>query len=284
MAERLADITAQIQNMRQLQSVVTAMRGIAAARTQQSRSLLAGIEAYSVVVSRAIGRAVSLLPSDSRAGPARSVAAQGMILFCAEHGFAGAFTERVLASAGDELNTTSNFLIGTRGASLAAERGIGVAWSTAMATNVSGIPALADRITEAIYRRVESGIAKIDIVFPRSVSSGAMRIDRHSLLPVELSRFSTAAARIPPITTLAPEILVERLVEEYVFARLCEAALHAFEAENEARMMAMATAKDNIETRLGGLTQRERHVRQEEVTAEVVELAAGTEALKANAR
>ena len=47
MAERLADIVTQIQNVRQLAAVVTAMRGIAASRAQKSRSLLAGIEAYS---------------------------------------------------------------------------------------------------------------------------------------------------------------------------------------------------------------------------------------------
>ena len=37
MAERLADIVTQIQNMRQLEAVVTAMRGIAASRAQQAR-------------------------------------------------------------------------------------------------------------------------------------------------------------------------------------------------------------------------------------------------------
>lgn len=36
MAERLADIVAQIQNVRQLEAVVTAMRGIAASRAQKS--------------------------------------------------------------------------------------------------------------------------------------------------------------------------------------------------------------------------------------------------------
>ena len=69
MAERLADIVTQTQNVRQLAAVVTAMRGIAASRAQKSRSLLAGIEAYSDVISRAIGQALSLLPSDIAASP-----------------------------------------------------------------------------------------------------------------------------------------------------------------------------------------------------------------------
>ena len=56
MAERLSDIVTQIQNVRQLGAVVTAMRGIAASRAQKGRSLLAGIEAYTQVVSLPSGR------------------------------------------------------------------------------------------------------------------------------------------------------------------------------------------------------------------------------------
>ena len=66
MAERLADVVAQIQNVRQLEAVVTAMRGIAASRAQRGRALLAGIDAYSNVVSRAIGHALILMPADTR--------------------------------------------------------------------------------------------------------------------------------------------------------------------------------------------------------------------------
>ena len=55
MAERLSDVSAQIRNIRQLEAVVAALRGIAASRAQQARFLLAGIEAYSAIVSRAIG-------------------------------------------------------------------------------------------------------------------------------------------------------------------------------------------------------------------------------------
>jgi len=60
--------------------------------------------------------------------------------------------------------------------------------------------------------------------------------------------------------------------------------MHAYEAENEARMRAMAAAKTSIETRLQGLTQRERQLRQDEITEEIIELAAGAEAISAARR
>ena len=78
--------------------------------------------------------------------------------------------------------------------------------------------------------------------------------------------------------TLAPQALLERLAAEYVYAQLCEAAMQAFVAENDARMAAMAAAKNNTESKLAALKQREQQLRQEEITTEIVELATGAEA------
>ena len=109
MAERLSDIATQIQNVRQLEAVVTAMRGIAASRAQKGRSLLAGIEAYTDVVSRAIGEALKLLSADMTFVPPHRQPKLGLILFCAEQGFAGAFSDRVLDSASGDLADAVKF-------------------------------------------------------------------------------------------------------------------------------------------------------------------------------
>ena len=285
MAERLADIVTQTQNVRQLAAVVTAMRGIAASRAQKSRSLLAGIEAYSDVVSRAIGQALSLLPSDMTASPPLRHARLGLIMFCAEQGFAGAFSERVLDAAAGDLGGAATLIVGTRGAVVANERGIKPAWSAPMATHVDAIPSFANRMVDALYGHVAAGtIAKVDILFSRSVSGSGIHIDRHSLLPIDFERFVRPLEKLAPLTTLAPQLLLERLTTEYVYAQLCDAAMHAFEAENEARMMAMASAKTNIETKLADLSRRERQLRQQEITTEIVELAAGAEASRSSRR
>jgi F-type H+-transporting ATPase subunit gamma len=281
MAERLADIVAQIQNVRQLQSVVTAMRGIAASRAQQGRSMLAGIEAYTRVVSGAIGQALSLTPADG-APPARARHGRrrGLILFCAEQGFAGAFSERVLDAVKDDLAGATVFLVGTRGIAVAAERGVRPAGHAPMATSAAGIPGLANRIAEALYEDVTHGaVVDVDVAFSHTRSGSGVQVDRHSLLPVDLVRFPRQVRNHPPLTTLPPAALLERLAAEYVYAQLCEAAMHAFAAENEARMTAMAAAKTNTETKLRALSQRENQLRQEEITTEIVELAAGAEAL-----
>jgi F-type H+-transporting ATPase subunit gamma len=285
MAERLADVVTQIQNVRQLEAVVAAMRGIAASRAQKGRSLLTGIEAYADVASRAIGQALSLLPSDVTTSPPHRRAKLGLILFCAEQGFAGAFTEHILDTASSDLGGAVNLIVGTRGAVVASERGIKSAWSTPMATHVDVIPTFANRLADVLYRYVASTIVtNVDVIFSRSMSGGGIAVDRQSVLPIDFRRFARPIGKQAPVTTLRPQLLLERLAAEYVYAQLCRAAMHAFEAENEARMMAMASAKTNIETKLAVLIRRERQLRQEEITIEVVELAAGAETLQGNQR
>lgn len=280
MTERLADIATQIQNVRQLEAVVTAMRGIAASRAQKSRTLLAGIEAYTDVVSRAIGRALTLLPSNAIAQPSRRRSKLGLILFCAEQGFAGAFSERVLDAAANDVGAAVNLIVGTRGSVIARERGVESSWSVSMVTRVDAIPSFANRLADALYRHVASGaVARIDVLFSRSMPGAGIIVDRHSVLPIDFRRFVEPVGKHAPLTTLTPQILLERLAAEYVYAQLCQAAMHAFEAENEARMLAMASAKTNIGSRLASLSQRERQIRQEEITTEIIELAAGAEAL-----
>ena len=280
MAERLAEVSAQIQNVRQLEAVVTALRGIAASRAQRARSLLAGIDSYSAVVSRAIGEALTLLPADFQHATERRRAPIGLILFCAEQGFAGAFSERVLNAAGADLANARTIVIGTRGLVVAREHGLTPSWSAPMASHVDAIPSLANDIADALYAQIASGaLSKVEMVVPRSTSGGAVRIDRESLLPLDLASFAGSSATLPPLTTLKAQELLERLTAEYVYAGLCEAAMHAYEAENQARMMTMTAARHNIGTRLVALKQREQQLRQEEITNEIVELAAGAEAL-----
>ena len=199
-------------------------------------------------------------------------------MFCAEQGFAGAFSERVFEAAGDDLKQAAVLVVGTRGAAVAAERGIKPDWSEAMTTRVEGIPGFANELAEVLYRFVAQGpVSKSDISL-LALGFGEFS-DRSPFLAAD--RFWALCAALQgqaPLITLSPQLLLERLAAEYVYAQLCQAAMHAFVAENDARMIAMVAAKNNTETTLAGLVHREQQLRQEEITTEIVELAAGAQA------
>lgn len=276
MTERLADSVAKIENVRQLGAVVSAMRGIAASRAQKARELLAGIDAYSDVISSAIGQALNLMPTADAGARPRYKAKSAVVVFCAEQGLAGAFSARVLDAAAGETDRGVVLLIGTRGGTVAEERGLSPNWFAPMATRVEAIPGLANRLVDALYAYVADGvIAKVDILFSRSLPGRGIEVVRHSLLPIDFARFPRPVDTLAPLTTLAPPHLLECLAAEYVYAQLCAATTHAFEAESQARMMAMASAKTSIENKLAGLVRREHQLRQQEITTEITELAAG---------
>jgi F-type H+-transporting ATPase subunit gamma len=276
MTERLAETRRRIENVHQLEAVVTAMRAIAASRAQQARSLLPGLHSYTSVIAHAIGQALALLPEGHNRAGSRAHRAV-TILFCAEAGFAGAFSDRVLDVLGTDAAMHDLFLVGTRGVALAGERRIPLAWHVAMVPHASLIPGLAGRIADALYDWLSDSVGpRVDVLVPTWSAASGVAVDRRSLLPFDFRHFSVPApGKLPPLITLPPPVLLARLAEEYVFAELCESALTAFAAENDARIAAMLAAKANLEHMQSDLKALERQIRQEEITAEVVELASG---------
>jgi F-type H+-transporting ATPase subunit gamma len=278
MTERLADVSTRIEGVRELGSIVTAMRGIAAARAQQARGQLVAVDAYAETIARGIGRALALAPAlapDDQPSGTRPA----LVLFCAEQGFAGVFSERVLDLVDVELASSELYLVGDRGATLAAERGIAPYWRSPMPSHSFGVPKFADRIAEALYARIATGkIDRLDAIFNQWRPGEGVHVERRRLFPLDLTVFQCADSADPPVAYLKPEALLTELTFAYTHAQLCNLALHAFAAENQARMEAMTRANSQIERNLAALLSTQRVVRQEEITSEIVELAAGVSA------
>jgi F-type H+-transporting ATPase subunit gamma len=275
MTDRLADVGARIAGIRQLGAVVNAMRGIAAARVQQARGQLEAVDRYATTIAAAIGRVLALDPATPSASSKNS-GRLALVLFCAEQGFAGAFSDRVLDSVRPDLATSEVFLIGTRGTVAAAEKGVTLSWTSAMPSHSPGIPKLADVISEALYGRIAKGqIDRLDAVFSEARQGRSTHVERRRLFPFDMQQFPQPADSGPPLLNLAPSQLLGALTADYLHAQLCNAALHAFAAENQARMEAMAAARNQIERQLVSLQATQRMIRQEEITEEIIELAAG---------
>jgi F-type H+-transporting ATPase subunit gamma len=274
--DRLADVSARIDGIRQLGAVVNAMKGIAAARASTARAEITAADSYAATIAAAISNALG--PAGSRP-PGRMPGIQGgggagLLVFCAEQGFAGAFSERVLDSIQDQLPAATLFLIGTRGLSVATARELNPTWSAPMCSHTPGIPKLADTIAKAIYRAFGEGrFDRMDMVHAEW-ASGHPRVVRQVLLPLDLSDLPPPGTT-RPLTQLPRDALIDGLGADYLHALVCRAALHAFAAENEARMEAMSSAGSQITRELGEFEALLRQVRQEQITAEIIELGTG---------
>ncbi len=265
-----ARVAARMEAVRQLSAAVSAMQGVAAARMREAEARLSGVRAHAATVAQAMGEALALLPYPGRRPAAEGRPGRVVFAICAEQGFVGGFDERVLeavqAEAPDEL-----MLVGARAEGVARSLGLPVGWTAAMAAHVDQAAPLADRATEAL---LAAGAGRVTLVHAMP-GAGRVRVVRRALVPFDYGRFPAPPPGRRPQITLPPEVLVVRLAEEYLFAELCEALVLSFAAENEARLRVMVSASAAAKRQVGTLSALARRLRQQEITDEIVELAAG---------
>jgi F-type H+-transporting ATPase subunit gamma len=279
---RLVEIESRIMSIKELGDVVGAMRALSAVRMRQALESLGAIRSYAATIGDAIARA-RMLVTDAQPGRSRPVppARRSILVFCTEHGFSGAFNDQLLERAMAEAHGGKLFVVGSRGALIASEQRLDVAWSAATASHPSGVLEVARRIASELYRRVEVGaLEQVDVVYGRGGVTGAPSIEREGLLPPDLSRFEHAGERVQPLHHLAAEALLEGLAGELVLAELTRMAMESLAAENAARLRAMSSARENVERKLAQLRQDEHRARQDEVTMELLDVVTGAEALR----
>lgn len=260
------ELSARIDGIRQLGSVVRAMTGIAGARARTARTQIAAIEGYTAVLDAALSQGLAAVTSEKTDLAARPA----LVVFSAEQGFVGGFSERVLDAVGTIPAATDLFLIGSRGVAIAAARGFEPVWSAAMPSRSASLPKFADRVLAAVF--ADSDLRAISIVHT-IWDRGQASVERSDLFP--LPPATGPVTQAAPLTNLPTDDLAAALGLDQLHARLTRAALHAFVSENEARMAAMSAASRQIEDELGVLEALARRVRQEAITAEIIEIASG---------
>jgi F-type H+-transporting ATPase subunit gamma len=279
---RLAEIQGHIASMSELLDIVGAMRSLAGMRVQEAQRALPGIRGYAESMAEAIGSALLLVPAPEPEPPPHRTR-RALVLCAAEHGFVGGFNERLVTAAEAALGPRDAlFVLGSRGAALLLERKRRPSWARPAATRLAGAPDAVRRLAAALYSRIARGeISRVEVIFSRYRPGSAPTIEQRLLLPLDLAALAPKQPRQPPIHNLEPRALLEKLISEYVFALLTEAAVESIASENAARFAAMESAHDNVAKKLEQLQQGAREARQTEVTTELLDIVTGAEALAA---
>ena len=284
MSGKLGEVEARIGATHQLEAVVGAMRGIAVARSRDAHARLAGIRACAAAAGAAIGDVLAVDPSSAlpRAGNAGD-SAEVRIVIGAEQGFVGGLNDRIADEAllRPRERVSHWLLVGTRLVSACAERGLAQAWSAPMAAHPAAVPHLAARVTDALYARLADGERATRVTLTYALpGESRLHVVQRTLIPFDFARFHVTPRAMPPLVNVAPARILAGLVGLYVSFELCDALMLAFAAENEARVRAMLAARTNVQARLASLSQQYRAMRQDEITAEIVELTTGREAAR----
>jgi F-type H+-transporting ATPase subunit gamma len=133
---------------------------------------------------------------------------------------------------------------------------------------------------------IDGDVDRVELVYNGYVSPLVQELRRETLLPLQQATIlegneHDGAPEHHALVEYEPEpgLILERLVPDYVEISLYRAFLESAASELGARMTAMRSASENAAEVIDDLTLEMNRVRQAEITAEILEVVAGAEAL-----
>ena len=293
----LEALTAEIESIKDLQSVVKTMKALAMVSIRQYETAVAALKDYNRTVEMGLQillrhRYFSEQPVTIPQGFTNHTKTEtlGVIIYGSDHGLCGQFNEQLASYAIEQLNQTQpkpeNIIIATVGDRLipyleAAKQKIPLKFS---------LPNSVTLITQAVESMLltienwESSVDRIILFYNKSVSNTSYRPQSVQLLPMNaqwLQRLEKQAWHEEglPTFTMNWDDLFSALVRQYLFVSLYRAFAESLKSENSSRLSSMQAAQKNIEERLTELNSQHRHQRQSSITSELLDIVSGFEAL-----
>jgi F-type H+-transporting ATPase subunit gamma len=152
--------------------------------------------------------------------------------------------------------------------------------------SVQGLAETCEKILIRIDRfRHAHGLGRVECIYNRRGPDADILPTAHVILPVPIKYLNTLAAapwpsRRLPDFTVEPNMLFSWLIRQHLFVSLYRAGLASMASENAARLAAMQNADRNIADQLEAMVADFRHLRQESITNELMDITAGYEVLR----
>jgi F-type H+-transporting ATPase subunit gamma len=283
----------RIRSVQSTKKITRAMELIAASRIVKAQQRVAAARPYSEQITEVIRQLAA-----SGAGldhpllqPRDEVKNIGFIAITADRGLAGAYNASIIRTVERAVEERrrhgvgySLVVAGKKAESYFRWRGYNLAHA---GTGFSEQPhfehacALADVVIEQ-YQNGE--IDEVQLVYTRFLSMGTQRVVSRKLLPLDTGAIAQRSDDEGPSAAYEfepePNEILERLLPQYVEARVFTALLEAAASEQAARQRAMKAATDNAEDLIKSLSINANKLRQAGITTEIMEIVGGAEALR----
>jgi len=293
----LKEIRGRIKSVKSTQQVTKAMKMVAAAKLRRAQDRIIQLRPYALKLREIIGNVVSVLDIEeipSNLVEVRDVERILVVLVTSNRGLAGPFNANIIKHTNQFLAETHpgaleagkvEFIcMGRKGHEFFKKRGFNTngdnydVFSKLSLENVNAV-------TDLVFEKFTSGeVDKVYLMFNefKNVMSQVRRAD--SLLPLAVDSLDSeeeAEANKMSDYIFEPgreEILVD-LIPKALRLQVFRAVLESNAAEQGARMVAMDSATENAEELLRSLRISYNKARQASITKEILEIAAGADAL-----
>jgi F-type H+-transporting ATPase subunit gamma len=300
------DVKSRIASIKNINKITRAMEMVAAARLRRAEERIEALRPYAQGMRKLTRRAAQQaggVPRVPVLEEHEQVKAVGLVLVTGDRGLAGAFNTNIIRDgmrlAGElrEEGVEPSFsAIGRKGVSALTFRKQELAGSYVGFTDRPGFADAREIGEELTARYVDGELDRVELVYNRYVSPLTQHVWRQTLLPLqqaevigegveseeseaEETEIEKAHGRSDWEYEPEAEVLLSRLIPEYVNISVYRALLESAASELGARMTAMRSAAENAEEMMDDLTLEMNRVRQADITQEILEVVAGAEAL-----
>jgi len=280
----LRDIRGRITTVRKTQKITKAMKMVSAAKFARAQGAIQSARPYAQKLHAVLSAVASGVDADVHPLlTPRPVRKLDVVVFTSDRGLCGAYNanilkhaERLIARRRPSLESVSVIAVGRKGADIVRSRRIAT-----VAHRWIGLPRieppLAREIAEKLIERYVGGEAdEVVLVYSEFESALTQRPCDQALLPLRPEKVERPVVySVEPSPEQLLQTLVPRAVEFAVFRALLENQA----GEHGARMTAMENATNNTEELIRSLTLEGNKARQAAITAELVEIVSGADAL-----
>ena len=290
----MEDLRRRIANVQDVQSIVGTMKTMAAVQVRQYESAANAMAEHLRTVELAfhILQRAEDQPLEFRQPVVVSKPTHSAIVFGSDQGLCGKFNEVIVDDIVSRLSNEARWklvVVGNRAASLltnAIEQVPNVTIEHTFRTpiTVSDITSVMQRLMPIVNQWQLEGVQPIEIHFNKRTSAASFSPESFRLFPIspaflQRCRETPWNSRRLPIYTMDKKSLLAAVVRQYLFVGLYRACAESRASENASRIAAMQAASKNIDRRLHELKTEFNESRQAAITEEILDIAAGVEAL-----
>ena len=215
----------------------------------------------------------------------REIRETAVILITPDRGLAGGLISNLQRHAGeivlspDRVGDVSMIPIGRKGRDYYSRFDVPF---RAEFTQIGDYPSLAQTrpiSRVAIDDYIAGAVDQVLLVYAQFVSTANQKPITVQVLPVQPPASDAPAQEVQYIFEPSPQAVLEELLPRYVEMQVYQAILEAAASEQSARMVAMKNATDAANEMVEDLTLDYNKARQNQITAELLDIAGGVEAL-----
>ncbi|MBN1543128.1 F0F1 ATP synthase subunit gamma [candidate division KSB1 bacterium] len=289
--QTLESIQNKLESATDLFSVVKTMKAMAAVNIHQYEAAVESLQEYNRTIE--LGLQIVLRNRTSLLFAKATKPLLGAIVFGTDQGMCGQFNDRIAAFAINEINKiqtdpkNSNILtIGLRVMPPIQDAGLRVHENLSLPGSIGEITSRVQKLALLIEKwRDERGIEQILLFYNKKLSGSSYEPYKFRLLPLDSEWLYQLQAkewptRLLPQYTMTFSDLFAALIRHYFFVSLYRAYAESMASENASRLAAMQAAEKNIKERLSELRSQHNHQRQSAITAELLDVVSGFEALR----